>query len=305
MELSHPLLGLTPFQFQPPFLDVPNSVEDGKTRDDKFTYLARVAYEVSPNINVYASYATGFKASSVNLSRDSKPLAADYTPGPVRSNFAAPSSPITDAGLATVNLTTGSRFAGPENAEVYELGLKANWPGLNFNLALFDQTIKGFQSFTFTGTGFTLANAGQQSVKGFEFSSTVTPVPSLVYTFAATYLDPVYDSFVNSPVGDLTGQRPAGIPEWALATSLTHILDFGAGNQLLTRVDYSHESNTKINNGLPTFGPNNFMREVNLVNASATVSLDMGLEFGVWARLRCVGATLPSCALLKPCARSG
>jgi len=281
---ANPLLGLTPFQFQPPFLDVPNSVEDGKTRDDKFTYLARVAYEVSPNINVYASYATGFKASSVNLSRDSKPLAADYTPGPVRSNFAAPSSPITDAGLATVNLTTGSRFAGPENAEVYELGLKANWPGLNFNLALFDQTIKGFQSFTFTGTGFTLANAGQQSVKGFEFSSTVTPVPSLVYTFAATYLDPVYDSFVNSPVGDLTGQRPAGIPEWALATSLTHILDFGAGNQLLTRVDYSHESNTKINNGLPTFGPNNFMREVNLVNASATVSLDMGLEFGVWAR---------------------
>ena len=67
-------------------------------------------------------------------------------------------------------------------------------------------------------------------------------------------------------------ERPAGIPEWALATSLTHILDFGAGNQLLTRVDYSHESNTKINNGLPTFGPNNFMREVNLVNASATVS---------------------------------
>ena len=281
----NPLLGLTPFQFQPPFLDIPNSVEDGKTRDDKFTYLARVAYEVSPNINVYASYATGFKASSVNLSRDSKPLASDYTPGPVRSNFAAPSSPITDAGLATVNLTTGSRFAGPEEAEVYEVGLKANWPGLNFNLALFDQTIKGFQSFTFTGTGFTLANAGQQSVKGFEFSSTVTPVPSLVYTFAATYLDPIYDSFVNSPVGDLTGQRPAGIPEWSLATSLTHILDFGnSGNQLLTRIDYSHESNTKINNGLPTFGANDFMREVNLVNASATVSLDMGLEFGVWAR---------------------
>jgi len=280
----NPLLGLTPFQFQPPFLDIPNSVEDGKTHDDKFTYLARVAYEVSPNVNVYASYATGFKASSVNLSRDSKPLAADYTPGPVRSNFAAPSSPITDAGLATVNLTTGSRFAGPEDAEVYEVGLKANWPGLNFNLALFDQTIKGFQSFTFTGTGFTLANAGQQSVKGFEFSSTITPDPSLVFTFATTYLDAVYDSFVNSPVGDLTGERPGGIPEWNISTSATHTLEFGNGNRLLTRIDYSHESNTKINNGLPTFGPNDFKREVNLVNASATVALDMGLEVGVWAR---------------------
>ena len=291
--VCNPLLGLAAFQFQPPFLEVPNPVEDGKTRDDKLTYLARVAYEVSPNINVYASYATGFKASSVNLSRDSRPLLGDYVPASLPdgvkpvvggSNFLSPSSPIRNAGLPITNLTTGSRFAGPENAEVYELGLKANWPGLNFNLALFDQTIKGFQSFTFTGTGFTLANAGQQSVKGFEFSSTVTPVPSLVYTFAATYLDPVYDSFVNSPVGDLTGERPAGIPEWSLATSLTHILDLGSGNQLLTRVDYSHESNTKINNGLPTFGPNDFMREVNLVNASATVSLDMGLEFGVWAR---------------------
>ncbi len=281
---GNPLLGLVPFQFQPPFLSVPNAVEDGKTRDDKFTYLARVAYEINRNLNVYASYATGFKASSVNLSRDSKPAAGDFTPGPVRSTFAAPSSPITDAGLAVANLNTGSRFAGPENAEVYEIGLKGDFPGLNFNLAVFDQTIKGFQSFSFTGTGFSLANAGQQSVKGFEFSSTIIPDPSLVFTFATTYLDAVYDSFTGSPVGDLTGQRPGGIPEWAIATSATHTLEFGGGNRLLTRIDYSHESNTKINNGLPTYGPNNFKREVNLVNASATVALDMGLEVGVWAR---------------------
>ena len=282
---ANPFLGLTPFQFQPPFLTIPNAVEDGKTRDDKFTYLARVAYEINRNLNVYASYATGFKASSVNLSRDSRPLAADFTPGPVRSSFAAPSSPITDAGLIVPNLTTGSRFAGPEEAKVFEVGLKANWPGLNFNVALFDQTIEGFQSFSFTGTGFQLANAGQQSVRGFEFSSTITPDPSLVFTFATTYLDAVYDSFVSSPVGDLTGQRPGGIPEWNISTSATHTLEFGnSGNRLISRVDYSHESNTDINNGLPTFGANNFMREVNLVNASMTLALDMGLELGVFAR---------------------
>ncbi|MDZ4135859.1 MAG: TonB-dependent receptor, partial [Paracoccaceae bacterium] len=70
---TNPLLGLVPLQFQPPFLALPNAVEPGRTADDELTYLLRVAYQVSNEINVYASYATGFKASSVNLSRDSRP----------------------------------------------------------------------------------------------------------------------------------------------------------------------------------------------------------------------------------------
>lgn len=290
----NPLLGLAAFQFLPPFLAVPNAVEDGRTRDDNLSYLARVAYEVSPNLNVYFSYATGFKASSVNLSRDSRPALGDYISAPRPAGvpataggsvFLSPSSPITDAGLPITNLTNGSRFAGPEKAKVFELGLKGQWPGLSVNVALFDQTIDGFQSFSFTGTGFSLANAGEQSVRGFEFNSTITPDPSLAFTFATTYLDAEYDSFVGSPVGDLSGQRPGGIPEWSISTSATHTLDFGdSGNRLVSRIDYSHESNVRINNGLPTFGPNNFKREVNLVNASITFAMENGLEVGVWAR---------------------
>ena len=286
----NPLLGLAALQFQTPSPDVPNSVENGRTQDDQLTYLLRVAYEVSNEINLYASYSTGFKASSINLSRDSRPLLSDYTPGPRGSTFAAPASPIVNAGLATPNLTTGSRFAGPENAEVYEIGMKAQWDGFGFNLALFDQNIEGFQSFAFTGLGFALQNAGQQSVKGFEFDSTFQPHDSLVFTFAATYLDPVFDSFPGSVLGDLSGQRVGGIPEWSLRTSATHTLEVGGnGNRLVTRVDYSHESSTPINNGLPTFNralgnTRLFEREVNLVNASATLALNNGLELGVFAR---------------------
>lgn len=290
---TNPLIGLSPFQFQPPFLNLPNSVEPGRTNDDKFTYLLRAAYQISNEVNLYASYATGFKASSVNLSRDSRPAFGDYIPGPGRSFFAAPSSPVTDAGLAVPNLGTGSRFAGPENAEVYELGMKAQWDGFGFNLALFDQTIKGFQSFLFTGTGFQLNNAGQQSVKGFEFDSTIRPADGLVFTFAMTYLDATFDSFTASPVGDLTGLRPGGIPEFSIATSATYTHEFGdSGNKLVTRLDYAHESNTDINNGLPTFnGPITarrdsriFSRETNLVNGSMIFQMENGLELGVWAR---------------------
>ena len=282
---QNPLLALQAFQFQPPFLAIPNAVEDGKTRDDKLTYLFRASYEVTPEVNVYASYATGFKASSVNLSRDSRPLNTDFTAGPGGSTILAPSSPILKAGLAVPNLVSGSRFAGPEEAEVYEIGLKASIEGVNFNLALFDQSIEGFQSFAFTGTGFALRNAGKQSVRGFEMDVNIRPTDGLVLTFAATHLDPLFDDFPGSVLGDLTGVRPAGIPAWAIATSATYTHEFGlSGNRLITRVDYNHESDTPINNGLPTFGPNNFTREVNLVNASMTFAMENGIEVGIWGR---------------------
>jgi outer membrane receptor protein involved in Fe transport len=290
---TNALLGLTPFQFQPPFLTIPNSVEPGRTQDDQFTYLLRAAYQVSNEVNIYASYATGFKASSINLSRDSRPAFGDYIPGPGRSSFAAPASPITNAGLGVANLGTGSRFAGPEEAEVYELGMKAQWDGFGFNLAVFDQTIQGFQSFLFTGTGFQLNNAGQQSVRGFEIDTTIRPTDGLVFTIAATHLDPNFDDFAESPVGNLTGFRPGGIPAWSLATSATYTHEFGSsGNKLMTRIDYAHESNVDINNGLPTFnGPVTarrdnriFQRETNLVNASMIFQLENGLEIGAWAR---------------------
>lgn len=279
------LLGLSGLQFQTPSPDVPSTVEDGRTRDDNLTYLLRAAYQLSNEINVYASYSTGFKASSVNLSRDSRPLSSDYTPGVGRSTFAAPASPIINAGLQTPNLSTGTRFAGPEEAEVFEIGLKAQWERVGVNIAVFDQTIQGFQSLAFTGLGFALTNAGSQSVKGFEFDSSVTPIDNLVFTFAATYLDPLYDSFTGSILGDISGVRPAGIAEWSVRTSVTHTLEFGSdGTNLVTRVDYSHDSNTLISNGFATLGDQPYRREVNLVNASATLGLANGIEIGAFVR---------------------
>jgi outer membrane receptor protein involved in Fe transport len=281
------LLGLSALQFQTPSPDVPNSVEPGRTQDDQLTYLLRVAYQVSNELNIYASYSTGFKASSVNLSRDSRPLSTDYIPGPGPrgSTFAAPASPIINAGLATPNLSTGTRFAGPEEAMVYEIGMKGQWDGWGFNLAIFDQTIEGFQSFLFTGLGFGLANAGKQSVRGFELDTTVQPTDGLVLTFAATHLDPLYDDFRGGPLGDLSGRRPAGIPAWSLRTSATYSHEFGdSGNMLITRVDYQHDSKVNILDGIAGFNANQFTREINLVNASMNLELNNGLAVGLFAR---------------------
>ncbi len=282
---QNPLLGLAPFQFQPPFLTIPNAVEDGQTRDDDFTYNLRASYELSSNVNVYASYATGFKASSVNLSRDSRPSPEDFTAGPGLSTILAPPSNILNAGLAVPNLISGSRVAGAEQAEVFEAGIKAQFDRIGFNVAIFNQTLEDFQANIFTGTGFVLANAGQQTTNGIEFDTTIRPIDPLVLTFAVTYLDPLFDSFPDSPTGDLTGERVAGVPTFSIATSATYTHDFDNGSSLIGRIDYNHDSNVDVNNGLPAFGNTPlFQREVNLVNAALTYRLTNGIEASVFAR---------------------
>ena len=276
---ANPLNGLKAFQFLPPFLNVPNAVESGKTNDGDFSYSVRAAYELTDTVNIYATYATGFKASSINLSRDSRPLASDLPA-------------IISGGLGVPNLVAGSRFAAPEESEVYEFGLKGQWDVAAVNVAVFKQAIKGFQSNVFTGTGFALANAGKQSTFGIEFDGSVRPVDGLNLTLAATYLDAKYDSFVASAFGDISGTKPAGIPDLSMSMGATYTHEFAGGTKAIAHLDYSYESPTQIVEGLSGFGSDEqglliakqFKREVNSLNASFTIRLTNGLDVGVWGR---------------------
>ncbi len=272
----NPLLALRPLQFLPPFLNFPNAVEDGRTDDDDVSFSIRASYELTDNINIYATYATGYKAPSFNLSRDSRPFPSDFIPGSPVTN--PPASPIRNAGLALPNLTTGTRFAQSEKAKVYEFGLKGSFERVAFNLAVFDQTIEDFQSNVFTGTGFALANAGKQSTFGIEFDGTVTPVDPLTIFMAVTYLDPIYDSFPNSSVGDLTGETPAGIPDISMSVGAAYTQEFGNGTLFILRGDYQYESEVQLNEGI------NVRDDVNSINAAATLKLTNGLELSIYGR---------------------
>ncbi|MEO0418984.1 MAG: TonB-dependent receptor [Pseudomonadota bacterium] len=285
---TNPFLALQGLQFNPPYLNIPNVVEDGRTDDQDLAYTIRLAYDASDNLSLYATYATGFKASSFNLSNDSRPFAADFVPGSAFQSPAPAASPIRDAGLAVPNLTTGSRFAGPEESEVYEIGVKGRWDGFAFNLAIFDQTLEGFQTNVFTGTGFILGNAEEQSVSGFELDTSISPIPELTFTAAVTYLDSVFDTFTGGTAltpnftvtpADLSGQRPAGVPEWSVVMGGTYALDIADNASLRFHADYLLESSVEIVNGLSTF-----KRDVENLNASVTLALANGLEVSVWGR---------------------
>lgn len=282
----NPLLGLQALQFLPPFLNLPNAVEPGRTADDDLSYSLRLAYKATDRISLYVTYATGFKASSINIGPDSRPTAADFIPGSPVTN--PPTSPIRAAGLAVPNLTTGSRFANPEKARVIEGGIKGQFPGVAFNLAIFQQQISNFQGNIFTGTGFVLTNAGRQSTFGVEFDTTYSPVRNLTLKFDLTYLDPRYDSFVNGSVlsptfgvvaANQTGTRPSGIPEISFSTGANYRAELSDSVNLILAGDYQWSSRVQIADGAPQY-----TRQVTSLNLSATAQLSNGLEITAWGR---------------------
>jgi len=267
----NPLLGLQPLQFLPPFVDYPNSVENGKSNDSKVTWTGVLAYQATDNINLYARAGTGFKATSWNLSRDSKPFAYDIPP-------------ILEAGLGVPNLRPGTRYAGPETATVYELGFKGTWSTADLYVAVFDQTIKGFQSNIFTGTGFVLANAGKQSTTGLELEGMWQPDDAWKLTLATTFLNPKYDSFVGaSGVGgpvDLSGTTPAGIHKVTIDTSTTYYFDLGSTRSFV-RGEYTYGDKIQVIENVPAEVAS---AKVSTFNGSLGFGWSNGLELIIWGR---------------------
>ncbi len=268
-------LALRPLQLFVPPTNIPpgaNALDDGIVRGDKVTYTLRATYEFSDSFSGYFTYSNGWKASAVNLSSDSR------IPDPI-------------TGLG--------REAGPESVKLFELGFKAKFDQGFINVALFDQTIRGFQSNIFTGTGFVLANAGKQSVRGFEVESLYQPWEPLVATFGVTYLDPEYDSFPNAPcatfVGiapaaclvpgtttfDASGLRPADIPKWAIATSLTYTQPLSETMEMYLRGEFDWQSNVQAIENVPAAVAS---RQVDMLNLSVGFNWENGFEIQGWMR---------------------
>ncbi len=261
-------LGLYPLQFLYPVVPFSNA----PSNDSKTTYTVRVAYEFSDRLKGYAGVSTGFKATSWNLSRDTRPFAPATGDRSPLGGFANP-----------YYGRYGTRFAGPEESTVYEIGLKGHWPTASVDIAIFDQEIKAFQSNIFTGTGFSLANAGKQSAKGIEIDALYAASSRWEFTCAGTFLDPKYDSFagasgVSGPT-DLSGTRPPGIAttSFVLGASYKWTLGHYSG---FARADYDYQGEVPVVENVPASVAS---RKVSTVNASASVSRD-GWDVLVWVR---------------------
>ena len=143
------------------------------------------------------------------------------------------------------NTGVGKRYADPEESEVFEIGAKIKLPTGYLNIALFDQKIEGFQSNTFIGTGFILANAGSQSTEGYEFDLVMSPSDYIDFAISGLFMDPIYDSFPNSSSGDLTGTMPSNISENTISSTITWNLNFNNWDGYL-RLSHLYASEAKL-----------------------------------------------------------
>lgn len=291
---NNPVGAFRAFQVLPPTVDFPNSVENGQSDDDNVSYTARLSYDISNSLSVYGSYATGFKATSWNLSRRSAPSAADYTPGNTifdtvtqQPVFITPPSPIRDSGLNATNLTSGTRFAGPEESEVFEIGVKGEFDTVQFAFTVFDQTIENFQTIVWTGQALALANAEQQSTTGVEIDVTWNPIEPLTLGFAGTFMDPVFDEFTSFGDGvDVSGQNPAGVADtqW----SITGNYNFQVGNMpAFVRADWQHTAESPFFNDpddAALIDGAGYTNAVDQLNASAGIMFANGFGVSIWGR---------------------
>ena len=230
---TNALLGFQPFQLLPQFVNFPNSVNDGKSKDNNTDYNLKFTYAVNDFASIYGGVSTGFKASAWNISRDSRPTANEI------------------AGLATAgtpvgpNTTVGTRYANPEKAEVLELGAKIALQSGYLNIAIFDQEIEDFQTNTFVGTGFVLANAGSQSADGYEFDLVISPTENIDLAVSGLFIDPIYDSYVGAAPGDLSGTVPSNTPEDTISSTVTWNYNFKGWDSFL-RISHLYSSEAKL-----------------------------------------------------------
>ncbi|GGY49220.1 TonB-dependent receptor [Parvularcula lutaonensis] len=309
LPIANPLLGLFP-DLQPlgPLTPFPNAVEDGKSSDSDTPFTLRAAYDLTDRTNIYLSYATGFKATSWNLTPDTRPVAGDIqallAAGDLAADGAFGAGNVVPTGLALElagipNQYSGTRFAGPETNKVLEFGLKTRFGWGSLNAAVFNQIVEDLQTSIFQGTGFVVSNAGEQEVNGLEFDAVIQPpaIPGLTINLAGMYLDAQFNDFPNASVlrgsdadladgtvdgiGNLDGERPAGVPEFSGSFGFDYRNAFGDVGEWFIRADYQYESDVQVVQNVPE---DILSREIGMLNASLGINFDNGLEAMIWGR---------------------
>ena len=234
-----------------------------RTTNSSLSGQATLAYNLSPDVLTYATYARGNKSGGLNIA----------------------------------NLPSGvDPVVGPEKVDHYELGVKTTpLPGVTLNGAAFWTEIQDFQStFSDAARSLTyLTNAAKVRSRGGEIDLQADPFKGAWFYASATYADTVYLSYRNAPcpfgvpgVGgtatcDLSGQSLPNAPRWAFAAG-GEVARPLAGKEVYVGADWSYKSSF---NSAADNSPVGRIDGYSLVNARAGIRLPGGQwDLYGWAR---------------------
>jgi iron complex outermembrane receptor protein len=228
----------------PAFID--SGFDSGPIRfkDDNLSPEVTLSYQAMDDLNVYASFKTGFKSGGID-------------------NSALPSSNLlgfASADPAVRQATADALIYDSETAKGGEIGVKSQWLDrtVTVNLTGFYYVFDDLQvqNFDAVAIQFATSNAGEVTTKGFDIDfNWMTPVDGLRIFGALAYTDAQYTAFFdanpnNNPAidDDLDGRSVARAPKWAgnigadLRIPLGNALEFGiTGNMQFSGKYFTNE----------------------------------------------------------------
>ena len=162
---------------------------------NKFTPAVTLAYAASPNVNVYARWARGYKSGGFNGETDVSAL--------IGSPFSCSTAPGKASELCNPYK--------PELVDSYEMGIKTRIDDgtLILNLAGFWDEHKDIQLSVFTAKGAAASevrNAAKARIAGLELEAVFHPVKALTINGSVAVLDAKYKSYLDGGV-DVSNNR--------------------------------------------------------------------------------------------------
>lgn len=212
--------------YSPSNLSVLNFVSTGENHDDRVNPRFSIAYEASDNVNLYASYSTGFTASAFNA----RPFGA--------------------SGIFSLQA---------EDVKSYEVGFKSNLFDnmLRLNAAAylteFDKIVGTVRDPAYRGGAcaiFCNENVGNAEIKGFEVEAMARPAPGLMISGNVGYTDFRYKELLATTQGLTLDSPQTRVPKWNLSGAIQYDADLDDNQTLTPRVDVSYRSDIAYSNNV-------------------------------------------------------
>ena len=202
----------------PGFRIANGTVVDSRT-DTDFSPMVSLNYAVSPNMNAYIKYSSGYKSGGYNL---------DF--------------------LTQNQLDAGIEF-DKETVDSYELGLKGEVLDrrLRFAVTAFlsnydDYQVQQFVDLGGGATALSIRNAAKVDTSGLEAELTYLPMKRLLLSAAVGFLDAEFDEFPGGGSGgsDVSGNKLPGASDYSISLSGQYNYPVPSFNsELVLRLDYS------------------------------------------------------------------
>ncbi len=205
-----------------------------KFSDDNLSPEVTLKYQVADDINVYASYKTGFKSGGID-------------------NSALPTNSLAEA---AANNDFGALIFESEESEGGEIGIKTQFADrtLTLNATAYYYVFDNLQvqNFDAIAIQFATLNAGELTTQGVDLEMNWrTPVDGLTISGNLSYLDAEFsDTFITQSGDNLDGRGAARAPKWSgnLAFDwfipVGNSLEIGLGGNAIYSDDYFTNEDT-------------------------------------------------------------